>query len=78
MFIAYGKSREKAHGLASMIWLIVIENLEENKETFVLLKRLAMEGDAFLPFPYSRSYKVMWKIFDKLLIDLRDCFTIME
>ncbi|KAJ9568561.1 hypothetical protein OSB04_004527 [Centaurea solstitialis] len=77
-FIACGMSREKAHDLASMIWLAVIENLEESKETFMLLKRLAAEGDEFLPFPYSRSYKVLWKVFDKLLTDLRDCFTSME
>ncbi|XP_024971026.1 uncharacterized protein LOC112510010 [Cynara cardunculus var. scolymus] len=77
-FIACGMPKEKAHDLASEIWLTVIENLEESEETFVLLKRLAVEGDAFLPFPYSRSYKVLWKVFDKLLTDLRDCFTRME
>lgn len=44
-FIACGKPREKAHELASHIWLAVINNLEENESTFVLLKRLAQEGD---------------------------------
>lgn len=44
-FIACGMSREKAHDLASKIWLAVIENLEESEKTFLLLKRLALEGD---------------------------------
>lgn len=44
-FIACGKSRDKAHELASLIWLAVIDNFEENQETFLLLKRLAFEGD---------------------------------
>lgn len=44
-FIACGKSRDKAHELASLIWLAVINNLEENEHTFPLLKRLALEGD---------------------------------
>ncbi|KAI3766277.1 hypothetical protein L2E82_16330 [Cichorium intybus] len=77
-FIACGMSREKAHDLASKIWLTVIENLEESQQTFVLLKRLALEEDAFLPFPYSRSYEVLWKVFEKLFTDFRDCFSQME
>lgn len=44
-FIACGKSRDRAHELASMIWLAVIDNLEESVQTFVLLKRVALEGD---------------------------------
>ncbi|RRT56126.1 hypothetical protein GW17_00015581 [Ensete ventricosum] len=44
-FIACGRSRDKAHELASEIWLAVINNLEENQHTFLLLKRLAQEGD---------------------------------
>lgn len=44
-FIACGKSRDRAHELASVIWLAVIDNLEENHQTFLLLKRLALEGD---------------------------------
>lgn len=44
-FIACGKSRDKAHELASQIWLAVINNLEENEHTFLLLKRLAQERD---------------------------------
>lgn len=44
-FIACGKSRDLAHDLASLIWLAVIDNLEENEHTLALLKRLAREGD---------------------------------
>ncbi|KAL3835353.1 hypothetical protein ACJIZ3_010089 [Penstemon smallii] len=73
-FIACGKSRDKAHELASLIWLAVIENMEDNHQTFLLLKRLAFEGDVFLPYPYSRSYKVQWRIFERLFTDFRDCF----
>ncbi|PUZ71344.1 hypothetical protein GQ55_2G306900 [Panicum hallii var. hallii] len=74
-FIAYGKTGEKAHDLASKIWLAVIDGLEENQQTFLLLKHLAREGEFFLPFPYSRSYKVLWRVFDKLFTDFRDCFS---
>ncbi|CAL5439295.1 unnamed protein product [Camellia sinensis] len=73
-FIACGKSRDKVHELASLIWLAVIDNLEENEQTFLLLKRLALEGDVFLPYPYSRSEKVQWRVFEKLFTDFRDCF----
>lgn len=44
-FIACGKSRDMAHELASQIWLAVLDNLEENEHTFLILKRLAQEGD---------------------------------
>lgn len=71
-FIACGKSRDRADELASLIWLAVIDNLEDNHQTFLLLKRLALEGDVFLPYPYSRSYKVEWKIFERLFTDFRD------
>ncbi|KAF8400195.1 hypothetical protein HHK36_013491 [Tetracentron sinense] len=77
-FIACGKSRDKAHELASQIWLAVINNLEENEHTFLLLKRLAQEGDIFLPYPYSRSYRVQWRVFEKLFTDFRDCFDHMD
>ncbi|OIW04991.1 hypothetical protein TanjilG_24463 [Lupinus angustifolius] len=73
-FIACGKSRDIAHELASLIWLAVLDNLEENHHTFYLLKRLAQEGDIFLPYPYSRSVKVQWRVFEKLFTDFRDCF----
>ncbi|CAN6211155.1 unnamed protein product [Urochloa humidicola] len=53
----------------------VIDGLEENQQTFLLLKHLAREGEFFLPFPYSRSYKVLWRVFDKLFTDFRDCFS---
>ena len=38
-------SRDKTHELASQTWLAVIDNLEGNEQTFLLLKRLALEGD---------------------------------
>ncbi|PRQ51877.1 putative F-box domain, BPI/LBP/Plunc family protein [Rosa chinensis] len=72
-FIACGKSRDMAHELASQIWLAVLDNLEETEHTFQILKRLAQEGDVFLPYPYSRSIKVQWKVFEKLFTDFRDC-----
>lgn len=49
-FIACGKSRDTAHELASQIWLAVLDNLEENEQTFLLLKRLALEGDVCCHF----------------------------
>ncbi|XP_061355939.1 uncharacterized protein LOC133300416 isoform X3 [Gastrolobium bilobum] len=74
-FIACGNSRDVAHELASRIWLAVLDNLEENQHTFCLLKRLAQEGDqVFLPYPYTRSVKVQWRVFEKLFTDFRDCF----
>ncbi|KAK3219074.1 hypothetical protein Dsin_013044 [Dipteronia sinensis] len=73
-FIACGKSKDIAHELVSLIWQAVLDNLEENERTFLLLKRLALEGDVFLPFPYSRSNKVQWRVFEKLFTDFRDCF----
>ncbi|KAE9468075.1 hypothetical protein C3L33_00023, partial [Rhododendron williamsianum] len=73
-FIACGKARDKAYELASQIWLSVIDNLEENEHTFLLLKRLALEEDVFLPYPYTRSQKVQWRVFEKLFTDFRDCF----
>ncbi|URD92965.1 FBOX [Musa troglodytarum] len=69
------RSRDEAHELASEIWLAVINNLEENQHTFLLLKRLAQEGDFFLPFPYTRSYKVLCRVFEKLFTDFRDCLS---
>lgn len=74
-FIACGKSRDMAHELASQIWLAVLDNLEENEHTFLILKRLAQEGDVFLPYPYTRSIKVQWRVFEKLLTDFRDCYS---
>ncbi|KAI4355918.1 hypothetical protein L6164_004643 [Bauhinia variegata] len=73
-FIACGKSKDIAHELASRIWLAVLDNLEENEQTFCLLKRLAQEGDVFLPYPYTLSVKVQWRVFEKLFTDFRDCF----
>lgn len=74
-FIACGKSRDVAHELGSRIWLALLDNLEDNHHTFSLLKRLAQEGDqVFLPYPYTRSAKVQWRVFEKLFTDFRDCF----
>ncbi|KAI3442564.1 F-box domain-containing protein [Psidium guajava] len=73
-FIACGKSRDVANELASQIWVAALDNLEENEHTFLLLKRLAQEADVFLPYPYSRSVKVQWRVFEKLFTDFRDCF----
>ncbi|GAA0155068.1 hypothetical protein LIER_12888 [Lithospermum erythrorhizon] len=73
-FIACDQSPDKAHELASKIWLAVIDNLEETEQTFLILKRLALEGEIFLPYPYSRSYRVQWKVFERLFTDFRDCF----
>ncbi|KAL6207904.1 hypothetical protein ACLB2K_018857 [Fragaria x ananassa] len=81
-FIACGKSRDMAHELASQIWLAVLDNLEETEHTFQILKRLAQEGDhfgqVFLPYPYSRSIKVQWKVFEKLFTDFRDCLNYVD
>ncbi|KAL0012925.1 hypothetical protein SO802_008033 [Lithocarpus litseifolius] len=74
-FIACGKSNDMAHELASQIWLAVLDSLDENKNTFCLLKSFAQEGDVFLPYPYSRSTKVQWRVFEKLFTDFRDCFS---
>ncbi|CAI8615754.1 unnamed protein product [Vicia faba] len=49
LFITCDKSRDVAHELSSMVWLAVIDNLEENHHTFCLLKHLAHGGDVFLP-----------------------------
>ncbi|PKI38190.1 uncharacterized protein LOC116202068 [Punica granatum] len=73
-FIACGKSRDAAHELVSQIWLAVLDNLDENEHTFLLLKRLVLEADVFLPYPYSISIKVWWRVFEKLFTDFRDCF----
>ncbi|XP_068639072.1 uncharacterized protein [Aristolochia californica] len=73
-FIACGECSDRAYELASLVWLAFINNLEENERTFLLLKRIALEGDVFLPYPYSRSSRVEWRIFEKLLTDFRDCF----
>ncbi|GAB4841869.1 hypothetical protein Ancab_011824 [Ancistrocladus abbreviatus] len=72
-FIACGQSRDKAHELASRIWLAVIDNLEENGNTFLLFKQLALEGNVFLSSPCGRSHKVQWHVFKKLFTDFRDC-----
>ena len=54
-FIAVGKSRDTAHELASQIWLAVLDNLEENEHTFILLKRLAQEVDVSYPSNFFKK-----------------------
>lgn len=44
-FIAFGETKDKAYELVSQIWIAVVNNLEENEQTFLLLKYLAQEGD---------------------------------
>lgn len=77
-FVACGKSLEMAYELGSLIWLAVIDNLEETDRTFSILKRLAMEGDVFLQFPYSRPLKVQWRVFERLFTDFRDCLSFAD
>ncbi|GAB2247766.1 hypothetical protein Droror1_Dr00007648 [Drosera rotundifolia] len=74
-FIACGRARDEAHELASCIWLGVIGNLEENENTFLILKRLAFQGNVFLPYPYARSEEVQWRVFEKLFTDFRGCLS---
>eukprot|EP01018_Ginkgo_biloba_P027327 Gb_34077 [translate_table: standard] len=74
-FLACGKARDIAHELASKVWLAVINNLEENEHTFHLLMRIAEEWEVFLPYPYSKSHAVQWRLFERLFTDFRDCLT---
>ncbi|RZC86280.1 hypothetical protein C5167_007468 [Papaver somniferum] len=61
-FIACGKSRDKA-----------MSSLPKSG-----LQLLTVWMKVFLPYPYSRSYKVQWRVFEKLLTDFRDCFDGMD
>ncbi|XP_024015782.1 putative BPI/LBP family protein At3g20270 [Eutrema salsugineum] len=72
--IVCGKSKEEADELATKIWLALLDNLEDTKHTFTVLKSIAQEYDGFLPYPYSRPIKVQWKVFEKLFVDFRDLF----
>ncbi|CAE5967939.1 unnamed protein product [Arabidopsis arenosa] len=67
--IVCGKSKEEAGELATTIWLTLLDNLEDTKHTFTVLKSIAQEYDGFLPYPYSRPIKVQWKVFEKLFVD---------
>ncbi|CAH2047805.1 unnamed protein product [Thlaspi arvense] len=70
--IVCGKSKEEADELPTKIWLALLDNLEDTKHTFVVLKSIAQEYDGFLPYPYSRPIKVQWKVFEKLFVDFHD------
>lgn len=43
--IVSGKSREEADELATKIWLALLDNLEDTKHTFMVLKSVAQEYD---------------------------------
>ncbi|KAH0926793.1 hypothetical protein HID58_019049 [Brassica napus] len=70
--IVSGKSKEEADELVTKIWLALLDNIEDTKHTFLVLKSIAQEYDGFLPYPYSRPIKVQWKVFEKLFVDFRD------
>ncbi|XP_019082628.1 PREDICTED: putative BPI/LBP family protein At3g20270 [Camelina sativa] len=70
--IVSGKSKEEADELTTKIWLALLDNLEDTKHTFIVLKSIAQEYDGFLPYPYSRPIKMQWKVFEKLFVDFRD------
>lgn len=40
-----GKSKEEADELATKIWLALLDNLEDTKHTFIVLKSIAQEYD---------------------------------
>ncbi|CAK7323768.1 unnamed protein product [Dovyalis caffra] len=71
-FIACGKSRDTAHELASQIWLAVLDNLEDNEHTFLLLKRLALEGDVScnsensVNLPYKQTVSFTFQILETI------------
>ncbi|MCO5559736.1 hypothetical protein L7F22_013338 [Adiantum nelumboides] len=74
-FLACGKKGNMAHELASQIWLAVIDNLEESEHTFHLLMQIVEEWEVFLPYPYSKSHAVQWRLFERLFTDFRDCLS---
>ncbi|EOA33081.1 hypothetical protein CARUB_v10016418mg [Capsella rubella] len=70
--IVCGKSKEEADELVTKIWLALLDNLEDTKHTFIVLKSIAQEYDGFLPYPYLRPIKMQWKVFERLFVDFRD------
>ncbi|MCO5575031.1 hypothetical protein L7F22_028828 [Adiantum nelumboides] len=74
-FLACGKKGNMAHELASQIWLAVIDNLEETEHTFHLLMQIVEEWEVFLPYPYTKSHAVQWRLFERLFTDFRDCLS---
>eukprot|EP00249_Psilotum_nudum_P019212 c27144_g1_i1 orf=209-1081(-) len=77
-FLAFGKAGSTAHELASQIWLAVIDNLDDTEHTFHLLMKIAEEWEVFLPYPYSESHAVQWRLFERIFTDFRDCLTQFE
>lgn len=43
--IVCGKSKEEADELVTKIWLALLDNLEDTKHTFLVLKSIAQEYD---------------------------------
>lgn len=74
-FLACGKKGNTAHDLASQIWLAVINNLDESEHTFHLLMQIVEEWEVFLPYPYTKSHAVQWRLFERLFTDFRDCLS---
>ncbi|KAH7425097.1 hypothetical protein KP509_11G039900 [Ceratopteris richardii] len=73
--LACGEESDIAHKLAAHVWVAVISNLEENEHTFRLLMQMVEEWEAFLPYPYSKSHAVQWRLFERLFTDFRDCLS---
>ncbi|KAL2609528.1 hypothetical protein R1flu_028101 [Riccia fluitans] len=74
-FLACSKTGDEAHELASLIWVAVLDNLDETENTFRLLMRIAEEWEVFLPYPYTKSHAVQWRLFERLFTDFRDCLS---
>ncbi|OAE25463.1 hypothetical protein AXG93_458s1080 [Marchantia polymorpha subsp. ruderalis] len=74
-FLACSKTGDEAHELASIIWVAVFDNLDETENTFHLLMRIAEEWEVFLPYPYTKSNAVQWRLFERLFTDFRDCLS---
>ncbi|KAL3699196.1 hypothetical protein R1sor_017218 [Riccia sorocarpa] len=74
-FLACSKTGDEAHELASLVWVAVLDNLDETENTFRLLMRIAEEWEVFLPYPYTKSHAVQWRLFERLFTDFRDCLS---
>jgi len=48
--------------------------LSSSSSTFCLFDHVINFQQVFLPYPYTRSVKVQWRVFEKLFTDFRDCF----
>ena len=54
--------------------IIITRNETKEKTDFILIPMLLCYIQVFLPYPYSRSIQVQWRVFEKLFTDFRDCF----